>query len=116
VRDIVFKWLHKHQDAAAKLVEFLTTDEDAVMSQLEVDGNYRDGYEYEMTDLGAELLAIVADTPASAYTPTGGGYGERKLPDGYSGEINTQTQALLGGTSAADVDAAMDAWFDAAIN
>jgi len=105
----------KHQDAAADLVEFLTTDEGAVMSQLEVDGNYRDGYEYDMTELGKELLAIVADTPASAYTPTGGGYGERKLPDGYAGELNTQTQALLGGTSAADVDAAMDAWFTASI-
>lgn len=103
----------KHQDAAAELVEFLVTDEDAVTSQLEVDGNYRDGYEYDMTELGTELLAIVADTPAAAYTPTGGGYGERKLPDGYSGEINTQTQALLGGTSAADVDAAMDDWFTA---
>ena len=103
----------EHQDAAAKLLEFLTTDEDAVLDQLQVDGNYRDGYEYEMTDLGKELLAIVSDTPASAYTPTGGGYGERTLPDGYAGEINTQTQALLGGTSAADVDAAMDAWFEA---
>ena len=103
----------EHQDAAAKLLEFLTTDEDAVLDQLQVDGNYRDGYEYEMTALGKELLAIVSDTPASAYTPTGGGYGERKLPDGYAGEINTQTQALLGGTSAADVDAAMDAWFEA---
>jgi len=103
----------EHQDAAAKLLEFLTTDEDAVLDQLQVDGNYRDGYEYDMTDLGKELLAIVSDTPASAYTPTGGGYGERKLPDGYAGEINTQTQALLGGASAADVDAAMDAWFEA---
>ncbi|KJL40272.1 ABC transporter substrate-binding protein [Microbacterium trichothecenolyticum] len=106
----------EHQDAAAKLLEFLTTDEDAVLDQLQVDGNYRDGFEYDMTDLGKELLAIVSDTPASAYTPTGGGYGERKLPDGYSGEINTQTQALLGGTSAADVDAAMDAWFEANSN
>ena len=69
-----------------------------------------------MTDLGKELLAIVADTPASAYTPTGGGYGERKLPDGYSGELNTQTQALLGGTPADDVNGAMDAWFTASID
>ena len=106
----------KHQDAAAELIEFLTTDEDAVMSQLEVDGNYRDGYEYEMTELGTELLGIVADTPASAYTPTGGGYGERKLPDGYPAEINTQTQAMLGGTSADDVNAAMDAWFASSID
>lgn len=105
----------KNQDAAAKLVEFLVTDQDAVSSQLAVDGNFRDGYEYEMTPLGEELLQIVADTPAEAYTPTGGGYGERTLPDGFSGEINTQTQALIGGTPPTDVIKAMDDWFAASI-
>lgn len=103
----------KHQDAAAELIEFLVTDEKAVTDQLQVDGNFRDGYEYEMTPLGEELLKIVADTPAEAYTPTGGGYGERTLPDGYAGELNTQTQALIGGTPAADVIKAMDDWFAA---
>ncbi|MFI2104987.1 ABC transporter substrate-binding protein [Isoptericola sp. NPDC019693] len=103
------------QEAAAELVEFLVTDQDAVASQLEVDGNFRDGYEYEMDDLGKELLQIVADTPAEAYTPTGQGYGERTLPTGYSDEINAQTQALVGGTSADDVDAAMDDWFASTI-
>ena len=100
----------KNQDAAAKLIEFLTTDKAAVTSQLKVDGNFRDGYEYEMTPLGEELQKIVSDTKASSYTPTGGGYGERTLPTGYPGEINTQTQALLGGTSAADVLKSMDDW------
>ncbi|OIJ32272.1 ABC transporter substrate-binding protein [Microbacterium sp. LCT-H2] len=103
----------KNQDAAAKLIEFLTTDQTAVSDQLAVDGNFRDGYEYDMTPLGEELLQIVADTPAEAYTPTGGGYGERTLPDGYSGEINTQTQALLGGAPADQVLQAMDDWFAA---
>lgn len=101
------------QDAAAQLVEFLVTDQDAVASQLEVDGNFRDGYEYEMDDLGKELLQIVADTPAESYTPTGQGYGERTLPTGYSDEINAQTQALIGGTPADKVDSAMDDWFAA---
>ncbi|MEL7977448.1 extracellular solute-binding protein [Isoptericola sp. F-RaC21] len=101
----------ENQDAAAKLVEFLVTDQKAVASQLEVDGNFRDGYEYDMDDLGKELLQIVADTPAESYTPTGQGYGERTLPTGYSDEINAQTQALIGGTSADKVDAAMDDWF-----
>lgn len=103
----------KNQDASAKLIEFLTTDKKAVADQLEVDGNFRDGYEYDMTPLGEELLKIVADTPASDYTPTGGGYGERTMPDGFSGELNTQTQALMGGTPAADVIKSMDAWFTA---
>ena len=103
----------EYQDAAAKLIEYLTTDETAVMDQLVVDGNFRDGYEYDMTALGEELFAIVADTPAADYTPTGEGYGERVLPGGFSTEINAQTQALLGGVPAADVLTAMDAWFDA---
>ncbi|WP_395244191.1 ABC transporter substrate-binding protein [Agromyces sp. MMS24-K17] len=103
----------EHQDAAAKLVEFLVTDEDAVIAQLEVDGNFRDGYEYETTPLGEQLAEIVAGTSAEDYTPTGQGYGERTLPSGYSTELNAQAQALLGGTSPADVLAAMDAWFAA---
>jgi multiple sugar transport system substrate-binding protein/raffinose/stachyose/melibiose transport system substrate-binding protein len=103
------------QDAAAQLVEFLVTDQTAVADQLAVDGNFRDGYEYEMTELGQELQQIVADTPAESYTPTGQGYGERTLPTGYSDEINAQTQALIGGTPADKVDAAMDDWFAATI-
>ncbi|MCK9794632.1 ABC transporter substrate-binding protein [Isoptericola sp. 4D.3] len=99
------------QEAAAQLVEFLVTDQAAVADQLEVDGNFRDGYEYEMDALGQELQQIVADTPAESYTPTGQGYGERTLPTGYSDEINAQTQALIGGTAADEVVAAMDDWF-----
>ena len=106
----------KHVDAAAKLVEYLVTDKAAILDQLKVDGNYRAGYEYDMDDLGKELLKIVSDTPDASYTPTGQGYGQRTLPDGYSTEINAQTQALLGGTSAADVNKAMDAWFAANAN
>lgn len=102
-----------HQEAAARLVEFLVTDQTAVSAQLEVDGNFRDGYEYEMDALGEELLQIVADTPADSYTPTGQGYGERTLPTGYSDEINAQTQALIGGTAPDQVTAAMDDWFAA---
>ncbi|MDR2998451.1 MAG: ABC transporter substrate-binding protein [Microbacterium sp.] len=103
----------KSQDAAAQLIEFLVTDKKAVTAQLAVDGNFRDGYEYEMTPLGEELQKISAETPAKAYTPTGGGYGERTMPTGYSEELNTQTQALIGGTKAADMLKSMDDWFAA---
>ncbi|WP_420112538.1 ABC transporter substrate-binding protein [Pseudactinotalea sp.] len=102
-----------HIDEAALLLEFLTTDETAVIDQLIVDGNFRDGYAYETTALGDELFQIVSETPASAYTPTGGGFGERRLPDGYAEELNTQTQALMGGTAASTVSSAMDDWFAA---
>ena len=85
----------KHQDAAAKLVEFLVTDKDAVIAQLKVDGNFRAGYEYETTALGEELQQIIANTPAAAFTPSGDGYGDRTVPAGYNAELNTQAQAII---------------------
>ena len=59
----------KHADAAMKLVEYLTTDKDAVLTQLKVDSNFRDGYEYETDALGAELQAILAATAAEELRP-----------------------------------------------
>lgn len=102
-----------NQDAAAKLVEFLVTDKEAVIAQLKVDGNFRDGYEYETSALGKQLLQIIADTPAESFTPAGDGYGDRRVPAGYEAELNTQTQGLLTGGSVEEMLAAMDAWFKA---
>ena len=99
----------EHQDAAAKLVEFLVTDKDAVIAQLKVDGNFRAGYEYETTPLGEELQQIIAN--AEVFTPSGDGYGGRTVPAGYNAELNTQAQALITGGSADAMLAAMDAWF-----
>lgn len=102
----------EHLEAAADLLEYLTTDEEAVIAQLRVDGNFREGYEYETTPLGDEIFEIVAQIPAESYTPTGEGYGERRLPAGFSEEINVQTQALMGGAAPEDVIEQMDAWFE----
>jgi len=101
----------KHQDAAAKLVEFLVTDQDAVVAQLKVDGNFRDGYDYETTELGKQIQQIIADTPASSFTPSGDGYGERTTPAGYDTELNTQAQGLITGGSVDAMLKAMDDWF-----
>jgi ABC-type glycerol-3-phosphate transport system substrate-binding protein len=103
----------KHQDAAAKLVEFLVTDKDAVVAQLKVDGNFRDGYEYETTPLGDELQKIIAATPAKAFTPSGDGYGDRTVAAGYNTELNTQAQGLITGGTADAMLKAMDDWFAA---
>jgi ABC-type glycerol-3-phosphate transport system substrate-binding protein len=103
----------KHQDAAAKLVEFLVTDKDAVIAQLKIDGNFREGYEYETTPLGEELQQIIANTPAEAFTPAGDGYGGRTVSPGYQAELNTQTQGLITGGTAEAMLQAMDAWFAA---
>lgn len=103
----------KHQDAAAKLVEYLVTDKAAVISQLQADGNFRTGYEYKTTPLGDELQKIIADTPAKAFTPSGDGYGERTVAPGYNAELNTEAQALMTGESADAMLKAMDDWFAA---
>lgn len=101
----------EHEDAAMKLVEFLTTDEDAVLTQLKVDSNFRDGYEYETNELGAELQAILAATEQENFVPTGDGYGQLTAPAGYQAEFNTQAQAILIGGSADDAKKAMDEWW-----
>ena len=88
-------------------------DKDAVIAQLKIDGNFRDGYEYETTALGEELQQIIANTPAEAFTPSGDGYGGRTVPAGYNAELNTQTQGLITGGSADAMLQAMDAWFAA---
>lgn len=103
----------KHQDAAAELVEFLVTDKDAVTAQLEADGNFRDGYEYEMDDLAAQLLEITSSTDPADFTPTGDGYGDLTVPSGYQVELNTQVQGLLTGGSPDALTSAMDDWFAA---
>lgn len=100
----------KHQKAAAELVEYLVTDKDAVIAQLKADGNFREGYEYEMNDLGTQLLELSA-MDADRFTPTGDGYGDLTVPPGYATELNTQVQGLLTGGSVSTMTKAMDDWF-----
>lgn len=103
----------KHQDAAAKLLEYLATDKEAVTAQLAVDGNFRSGYDYKMTPLQAELQKIVNDTPADDYVPFGDGVGQESTAPGFATELNKQVQALFTGGSADAAKSAMDAWFKA---
>ena len=98
-------------DEAVRVVEFLTTDQDAVVEQLTQNGNFRAGYETPVDDLGAELAAIVANIDPSAITPSGDGYGERTVPPGYAEELDVLVQGLMVGGSVDDFLAAMDAWF-----
>ncbi|MPS75821.1 MAG: aminotransferase class I/II-fold pyridoxal phosphate-dependent enzyme, partial [Microbacterium sp.] len=63
----------KNQDAAAKLIEFLTTDQTAVSDQLAVDGNFRDGYEYNRagnptrSSLETQLAALEGGVSALSF-------------------------------------------------
>lgn len=102
----------KHQEAAAKLVEFLTTNKAALTAQLSTDGNFRDGITYESDDLGKELQELVSSKPASSWWAPAGDSAWPKSLAGIDGELNTQIQAIMTGKSAGDVLKDMDAWVD----
>ncbi|WP_240642084.1 ABC transporter substrate-binding protein [Microbacterium sulfonylureivorans] len=103
----------EHQDAAIKLVEFMTTDEDAITAQLAGDGIFRAGYDdYEMDQLSKDIVKLVEETPVDAFVSPGEGAGDDTVPAGFTAEMNTQVQALMTGQANADQFlAAMDAWF-----
>jgi multiple sugar transport system substrate-binding protein/raffinose/stachyose/melibiose transport system substrate-binding protein len=101
----------KHADASMKLVEYLTTNKDAVLTQLKVDSNFRDGFEFKTDALRDELQAILTATPQKNFVPTGDGYGALTAPKGYQVEFNTQVQSVLIGGSADTAKKAMDDWW-----
>jgi ABC-type glycerol-3-phosphate transport system substrate-binding protein len=101
----------KHKAAALELVEWLTTDKDAVAAQLAVDSNFRPGYSYETDALGQELQAIMDATPAESFGPPTGGVGDQMAPEGYSAELNTLVQGLLLDHDADKLKKAMDEWW-----
>lgn len=102
----------KNPEAAVKLIEWLTTDPEAVTMQLEADANFRSGFDYASDELGDEIQAVVDATPAEGLVPVGDAYGDLSSP-GYRDELNVQIQGLLLDQDAAKVDAAMDAWWQA---
>lgn len=107
---LIFK-VSKNQDVVVKFIEFFIIDQIVVSDQFVVDGNFCDGYEYDMMLFGEELLQIVVDIFVEVYMFIGGGYGECMLFDGYVGEINIQIQVLIGGVLVDQVFQVMDDWF-----
>lgn len=99
-------------EAAVELVEWLTTDDDAVSQQLEVDANFRAGYTYDTDALGEELQEIVEGTPDDAFVPTGDGFGDKAAPAGYQNELNTGVQAMLLDPDPEALGATMDQWWE----
>lgn len=96
----------KNQDLALSLVEYLVTDEKAVTTSLESEGNFRQGYAYEGSPLNQEVGAILDAAPGLVIGTSGPG-----IPGGFGDELNKQIQALYVGTTPADAAAALDAWW-----
>ncbi|MFC5805065.1 ABC transporter substrate-binding protein [Streptomyces formicae] len=96
------------KDLALELVEWLVTDEKAVTSQLEQDGNFRRGLDRTFTPLERQVQQILDAAPSGV--AQGEGYGENTLPRGFNTAWNTEVQGLYVGRSPEQVADAVDRW------
>ena len=100
----------QQQDASKKLVQWLVTDKTAVQSQLTQDGNFRRGYQDQLSPLGRQVQSILDDAPDQV--AQGEGYGSNTLPAGFNTEWNKQVQGLYTGQSPEDVAKGIDEWVE----
>lgn len=98
----------KHRSLATKLVQWLVTDDKAVVAQLKQDGNFRTGVDRELTPLEKEVQQILDD--ASGKVAQGEGYGDATLPRGFNTAWNTEVQGLYIGHTPEQVADAVDQW------
>ena len=95
-----------HQDEAFELIRYLVTDEEALMKQVEVEGNFRPGMiDENASPLQQEVAKIVDETPG--FVVPGAGAGDNVAPAGYNAELNTRVQSMYLGETAATVAAAL---------
>ncbi len=99
------------KDTARELVEWLVTDKKAVTAQLKQDGNFRGGFDRDLSPLERDVQKILDD--ASARVAQGEGYGDDTLPKGFNTAWNTEVQGLYTGRSPDDVAKAVDRWVEA---
>ncbi|WP_455904840.1 SDR family NAD(P)-dependent oxidoreductase [Microbacterium sp.] len=75
----------ENKELALSLVEYLVTDEKAVTTSLESEGNFRQGYTYEGSPLNQEVGAILDAAPGLVIGTSGPG-----IPGGFGDELNKQ--------------------------
>ncbi|MDN4614556.1 extracellular solute-binding protein [Leifsonia sp. F6_8S_P_1B] len=98
----------KHQKEALDLVKYLVTDPDAVSASLKSEGNFRQGFSYDGSELNQAVGAILDDAKGLVIGTSG-----PQVPGGFGDEVGKQVQALYVGTSASDAAKALDTWWDA---
>jgi ABC-type glycerol-3-phosphate transport system substrate-binding protein len=99
------------KDLAFDLVEYLTSDETAVTTALSVEGNYREGYPYEASELTNAIFAL-ADESTGFITP-GTGLGSNIAPLGYGDQVKVVVQGLYVGDSVEGGITLLDDWWTA---
>ncbi|MDX3853191.1 ABC transporter substrate-binding protein [Streptomyces sp. AK02-01A] len=100
----------KHQSAAAKLVQFLTTDHTAVESQLRQDTSFRTGYPYRLSPLADQVQGLL-DSSKDSQAIVGGG--EYQMPAGFEDEENKEIQSLYTGADPGSALKNVDNWLKA---
>jgi ABC-type glycerol-3-phosphate transport system substrate-binding protein len=97
------------QDVAFELIEYLTSDEVAVVKALAVEGNYREGYPYEASDLTNAVFAAAEE--GTGFITPGTGLGSNTAPVGYADQVKLVTQGLYVGDSVEGGIALLDDWW-----
>lgn len=99
------------KEAALKLVEYLASDEEAIMKQLQVENSTRPGFAYETSDLGAQVAQIVDEAPG--FVLIGSGRGDNSTPPGFLDQLGLVVQGLYLGETASSGIASLDEWWTA---
>lgn len=91
-------------------MEFLTTDHEAVESQLKQDSSFRTGYPYQLSPLADEVQKLF---DASKDNQAIVGSGEYQMPAGFEDAANKEIQSLYTGADPASALKNVDAWLKA---
>ncbi|UNK70521.1 extracellular solute-binding protein [Microbacterium sp. H1-D42] len=103
----------KNLSSAAALVEYLVTDEDAIATAATMDDFSRPGLDVSTNEYAGLVQQLIDDAPSLA-VPGNQTVGDDALPvAGFNPKFTELAQTLWQGTSAADVAANLDAWFEA---
>ncbi|MCS0500090.1 ABC transporter substrate-binding protein [Protaetiibacter mangrovi] len=96
----------RHEDAGRTLVEFLSTDSDAINILVKADGGLSPYTSFEMSPLLTELQDL-----GDASTPISFERGDNVPPPGFPQGVLSLSQKLFTGSSPADIAAEMDQWW-----
>ena len=105
---MVFKG--ENEAVAKELAQYLTNDPAAIEAQLTANGNYRPGFDREVSSLGAEVGELLNNAPY--FVPPAQGYGSDLPPDGFNPEFYTTVERIYLGDSPKQIVDSLDEWWD----
>jgi multiple sugar transport system substrate-binding protein/raffinose/stachyose/melibiose transport system substrate-binding protein len=100
----------QHQALDLDLVKYLVSDKAAVTSELQVEGNFRAGFSYQMSPLN-QAVGQILDQNNGQLVVVGDGSGDDSAPAGFGTELGKDIQSMYLGTSASSVLGSIDTWW-----